>query len=116
MVDDGKALANAVVNFGAGIVALVLLFGVIIWLAKRVPPYLKAMAEQAALANEVIRSNSQFMGEMSKSNQNVSKALEMMAPIFEKNMTLLEEHDRRAQTIMAEITRISERTKKCSER
>lgn len=109
-MEQGTQFAQAIVNFGAGIVALVVLFGVVIWLARKIPPYLKAMSEQSTLANEVIRTNSQFMGEMAKSNQNMAKALEMMAPVFERNISLLEEHDKRSQVILNELLRLAERT------
>ena len=113
MMEQGQLIANGIVNFGAGIVALVVVFGVVIWLAKKIPPYLKAMSEQAAISNEVIKTNSQFMGEMAKSNQNIAKALELLAPIVDSNITLLKEHDARAQQILAEMMKVSERTIQC---
>lgn len=116
MIEQGEVLADSIVDWGAGLVALVLVFGIAIFLVRKIPPYLKAMSEQATLANEVIRVNSQFMGEMTKSNQNMSRALDLMAPIFERTVSLLEEHDLRAQSMQNEISKISERTFNCNRR
>ncbi len=90
--------------------ALAIIFGGLIFLGRKVPPYIKAMSDQAIISNEVIRSNGQFIQEMAKSNENVAKALEFMAPMFQRNLSLLELHDIRAQSMMADILLIKEQT------
>ena len=112
-VNDAQFWLDGLTNYGAGIIALVLVFAGVVFMAYKIPPYLKAMSEQAAIANEVIKSNSAFMGEMAKSNQNIAKALELLTPIVDSNIRLLREHDIRAQAMMTELAKISERTSHC---
>lgn len=116
MVELGQVIGNGIITQGAGIVALVLLFVAFIWLALKIPGFLKAISDNTATSTEVIRNNSSFIQEMAKSNENVAKALEMLSPMYDRTLKVLEEHDARAQIGWAEVMKISERTAACRTR
>ena len=105
--------ANGIVTFGAGIVALALLMVGVVYAVLKFPPLLKSLNDQVILSNKIIETNSQFIQEMSKSNENVATALKMLGPMFDRTLHLLEEHDARAVVGWAEVQRIGERTTAC---
>jgi len=107
------ATANGIVTFGAGIVALALILVGVVWSALKFPPLLKSLNDQVILSNKIIETNSQFIQEMSKSNENVAQALKMLGPMFDRTLHLLEEHDAKAEAGWAEVQRIGERTQAC---
>ena len=105
--------ANGIVNFGAGIVALAIFMIGGVWAVLKFPPLLKSLNDQVILSNKIIETNSQFIQEMSKSNENVAQALKLLGPLFDRTLHLLEEHDARAAAGWAEVQRIGERTQAC---
>jgi len=113
VTEIGRLTADGIVTFGAGIVALALLLIGVVWAVIKFPPLLKSLNEQAIISNKIIEINSQFIQEMSKSNENVAQALKMLGPMFDRTLHLLEEHDAKAETGWAEVQRIGERTQAC---
>lgn len=108
--------SSIIVTNGAGIVSLSLIFIAIIYIVYKIPPLFKALIANQSTSNEVIRTNSECMREVAKSNENVSRTLDLITPLFNENLKLLEEHDKRAQLMSIEINKISERTSACRTR
>lgn len=114
VIGSSQSIAKLISTEGGGIVALAIILAGVIWLFIKIPPLLKTLVEQAAIANEVIKTNSGFMKEMARSNDNVAEALKMLGPMFERTLKMLEDHDSRAQDGWTEVMKISERTKSCA--
>ena len=134
MTEQATFIRDSIVTFGAGVVALVLVFGIIILAIFKVPKFfqtwremvqasdadrqqqLKAITELTAITAEVIRSNATAFQEASKSTDNMAKALELLTAMYERTSKDLYDHDVRAQIGWSEVAKISERTVNCQSR
>jgi len=128
---DIFSILKSIINDGAGLILLAVLIYGVIMVALKAPKAIdqwkneqskqrerqleieQNSLKQYAIATEVIRTNSGFMEQMAKSNDNITKVLEMIAPSYKETADMLKEHDIRSQKIMVEITKISERTGAC---
>lgn len=101
------------IDKGLGVASFVALIALIIFYAKNLKPILSNMQSTSATHSEVIRNNTDAIKEVSRSNDNVAKALSMLNVTFEANNKTLEKHDDRAAEIQTAVTRIDERTMAC---
>jgi coenzyme F420-reducing hydrogenase alpha subunit len=132
---------DTLVTFGAGIAALLLVFGTLAYAVFTAPKFFKAWqemvrasdlerqkqlaaitaltsstAELTVLTTEVIRTNTVAFQDSSKSTDNMAKALELLTAMYERTSSVLSDHDIRSQNIQIEISKISERTAACKTR
>lgn len=98
--------------FGAGGVALIALIWLLIYLVTRIHPLLISLKEDNRVQTEVIKNNTDAIREVSKSNENVATALQLLNQSFDTFAIILEKHDERAQKIEIEIIRMNEAIKK----
>ena len=105
---------DQIVTLGAGVIALFLFFIGMVYVLIKVPPFLKSISNQVTITNEIIRNNSDFMREMTRSNDNMARALGMLEPILKNMSVILVEHDERAQHMYSEVLKTSERTISCA--
>jgi len=125
---------DTLVTFGAGIAALLLVFGTLAYAVFTAPKFfkawremtrasdaerqnqLRAIGELTTMTSEVIRANTGAFQDSSKSTDNMAKALELLTAMYERTSNTLSDHDARSQAILIEISKISERTAACRTR
>lgn len=115
--------AMQVQNYGAGIIALTLIFWGILYTIKNIVPTVKQqnillgkLCENDNYNAEIIRNNTEAILELSKSNDNVAEALKILDITSQSQMALFKQlqeqivrHDKRAERLEIEVIKVSER-------
>lgn len=118
-------LAKDIVTLGAGVVALAFIFWAIYEYIKRLAPamidnnkLLGKLCDNDERNTEVIENNTKAIYEVSRSNDNVASALNILDATFSGHMEIikqtnsrLEKHDERSERIEAAVIVIKERVK-----
>lgn len=98
---------------GAGGVALLVLLWVLVHLVTKIDPLLQTLKEQNGVHTEIIRNNTEAIKEVSKSNDNVATALQLLNQSFSSFTKLMEKHDTRAELIENEMIKIGTKMENC---
>lgn len=104
-------------DLGAGGICVLTVIGLLLHYTKTISPRLTAIqtatgARDAAMS-EIVKNNTDAMREMSRSNDNVAAAINLLKATLDANIKLQEAHDTRAEQMQTSITRIDERTQAC---
>jgi hypothetical protein len=121
---------NAIVTWGAGIAALLLVFGTIVAVLWKLPKFFKAWQEMVkesneerrvqlkaiadlssknseltAMTAEVVRANTLAFQDNCKSNENTSKSLDLLAVMYDRSERDSKIHDERMAKLMGDLTK-----------
>ena len=114
------ALANTYIAVGAGGLCVIAIIYITLYLIKKITPEIQKqsqMVEHISSSNErhirVIDNNTEAIREMSKSNDNMAMALNILDKSVTGVMTSLDRHDQRSVTIERAVTQIKENTRHC---
>lgn len=98
---------------GLGTIAFILLILGVIWYAKSLRPLLLQMNTQGTTSEILIKSSTEAVKEIAKSNENVASALALLTTTVQNNTHLTNMTIELIQGMNSEIMKISERTTTC---
>ena len=115
---------ETLVTFGAGIFALLLVFGITIYVVLKAPKFfaawqemvrcgdeerhtqLKTIAELNAVTVEVIRANTAAFVTGGQATENMAKALELLTAMYDRSSKEARDHDTRVQQMSLMVAQI----------
>lgn len=98
---------------GAGGISFLVLIWVVHFMMTKMYPVLDRIKEDSAVNCEVIKNNTDAIKEISRSNDNVASALQLLNSSFKQLERVLTIHDQRAEKMQENIVRIQEKTSNC---
>ena len=111
-----SSVVDKYLDRGLGTIAFILLVLGIIYYAKSLRPLLVQMNTQSNTNEVLIKSSTEAVREIAKSNENVASALALLTTTVQNNTHLTNMTIELIQGMSTEIMKISERTTACASR
>jgi hypothetical protein len=77
-----------------------------VYLVTKINPLLQSLKENSKVQTEIIKNNTEAIKEVSRSNDNVATALQLLNQSFSSFTKQMEKHDDRAELIQTEIIKM----------
>jgi D-ribose pyranose/furanose isomerase RbsD len=108
--------AQAYLTIGAGGLSFLVVVSTFAYFIKTLQPILAKIQADNIVHAEIIRNNTDAIKEVSRSNNNVAKALEILQTTYSEIHYSMLEHNELSTRMNQELIRISERTYKCTKK
>lgn len=96
-------------TLGAGGLSFLILAGIVVYFIRSLNPTLVELKTQSTNASRIIENNTAAIRELSKSNENVAHALELLNVTYKEMKESIDYHTKQSDIMHAEIIKIGER-------
>lgn len=101
------------ITIGAGGISFLILAGIVVYFIKSLNPTLTELKSQNNGYSSIIQNNTSAITELSRSNDNVAHALELLNVTYKDMKETIDHHTTQSEKMNIEIIKISERTQTC---